>query len=58
MKKADIIRDYLATIGQKGGQAGKGRTKARSGAQASAAARARWDRVKAAAAAGNNNTAR
>ena len=58
MKKADIIRDYLATIGQKGGKAGKGRTKSRPSSQASAAARARWDRVKAAAAAGNNNTAR
>lgn len=35
-------RQYLSQIGRKGGQAGKGKAKARTSAQASQAAKARW----------------
>jgi hypothetical protein len=38
----DPIRAYLATIGAKGGAAGRGASKARPSEQARAAVRARW----------------
>jgi hypothetical protein len=41
-------RKYLAAIGRKGGRAGTGQIKARTKAQARAAARVRWDLVRAA----------
>jgi len=40
------IKAYLATIGSKGGKAGKGKSKARTKAQARKAAMARWAKAK------------
>ena len=41
------VRQYLAEIGRKGGQAGRGEKKARTSEQARAAVLARWARVRA-----------
>jgi len=48
MSKRQIISDYFATIGSRGGAAGTGAVKARSSEQARAAVKARWARVRAA----------
>jgi len=42
----DEIKKYLASIGRKGGAAGRGKAKARTSAQARAAVMARWNKVK------------
>lgn len=39
-------REYLRQIGRKGGQAGKGKAKARTSAQARKAVRARWKKAR------------
>ena len=44
---ADPVTAYLAEIGRKGGNAGRGPAKARSSEQAQAAAHARWGKRKA-----------
>lgn len=44
---SDPVKAYLASIGRKGGAAGKGKAKARTRKQAQAAAQARWAKVRA-----------
>lgn len=44
---SDPVKQYLASIGARGGKAGTGKAKARTKAQARAAAKARWDRARA-----------
>jgi hypothetical protein len=41
---SDSIHDYLATIGRKGGSAGRGPAKARTSEQARRAAMVRWEK--------------
>lgn len=41
------VKQYLASIGARGGKAGTGKAKARTKAQARAAAKARWDKARA-----------
>lgn len=43
----DAVKQYLASIGARGGKAGTGKAKARTKAQASAAANARWEKARA-----------
>ena len=43
----NAVKQYLASIGAKGGKAGRGKAKARTKAQARAAAKARWDKARA-----------
>ena len=45
---SDPVKQYLASIGARGGKAGTGKAKARTKAQARAAAKARWDKDNAA----------
>lgn len=45
-KKSNPVSRYLSKIGQKGGKAGRGTSKARSSEQARAAVNARWDKVR------------
>ena len=40
------VKNYLATIGAKGGKAGRGKSKARSKEQARKAALVRWGKAK------------
>jgi len=40
------IKQYLASIGARGGKAGIGKVKARTKAQAATAAKARWDKAR------------
>ena len=39
----DQVKQYLAAIGRRGGQSGRGKSKARTKAQARRAAKIRWD---------------
>lgn len=48
MNKRQIISQYFASIGSRGGKSGTGAVKARSSAQARAAVAARWAKVRAA----------
>lgn len=43
----DQVKQYLASIGARGGKAGTGKAKARTKSQARAAAKARWDKARA-----------
>ena len=43
---SDPVKDYLAAIGRRGGEAGRGAAKARTSEQCRAAALARWAKEK------------
>lgn len=45
-KKSNPVSNYLSKIGQKGGKAGKGASKARSSEQARAAVNKRWEKAR------------
>ena len=43
---SDQVKQYLASIGARGGKAGTGKSKARTKSQARAAAKARWNKAR------------